>query len=87
MAAVTTDTGPYVVALGPIKAEVASVSSVDDADTYTTRIQRPLFGFFVSTSDTNAVIESVNLGISGKTITFNNDALSNTTGTLVLFGF
>jgi hypothetical protein len=87
MALVVTDSGPFVVALGPIKAEVAQVSSVDDADTYTTRLQRPVFGFFVPNNDSNAPIESVNLAFSGKTVTFNNDALSAHAGVVVLFGF
>jgi len=87
MAAVTTSNGPFVLALGPIKLEVAQIASVDDADTYSSRIQRPVFGCFVPNNDSNAAIESVNLGISGKTITFNNDALSAHAGVLFLFGF
>lgn len=87
MAAVTTTTGPYIVALGPIKCEIADLASVDDADTYETRIQRPLFAAFVLTTDTNSTAMSVNVSISGKTLTFNNSTLSASTGILFAFGF
>lgn len=87
MAAVTETTGPFVLALGPIKVEILDAASVDDGDTYTCRLQRPLFGAFILTTDNNSTAESVNVGISGKTITFNNSALSSDTGILVLVGF
>jgi hypothetical protein len=87
MALVTTNSGPYVLALGPIKAEVAQISSVDSGDTYNSRIQRPVFGFFAETADTDGPMNSVNLFITGKIIAFNNEGLSNSSGTLILFGF
>lgn len=86
MAAVTI-TERFVTVLGPRKMEVAQVASVDDADTYVSIMQRPVFGFFVPNNDSNAAIESVNLAFSGRTVTFNNDALSAHAGVLVLFGF
>lgn len=85
--AVVTTTESFVTVLGPRKMEVAQVSSVDDADTYVSIIQNPKFGFFVPNNDSNAAIESVNLAFSGRTVTFNNDALSAHAGVLVLFGF
>lgn len=86
MAAVTT-TYSFVAVLGPRKMEVAQIASVDDADTYTTTMQNPQFGFFVPNNDSNAAIESVNLAFSGRTVTFNNDALSAHSGVVVIFGF
>ncbi len=86
MAAVTT-TNSYVVPLGPIKLEIANLASVDDADTYVSTIQNPSFGIFTQNSDSNATAFEVNVGISGRTITFNQSSLSADTGVLLLFGF
>lgn len=86
MAAVTT-TRRYVVALGPIKLEIADLASVDDLDTYDTLIQNPVFGTFLVNTDTNSTAMSVNLGFSGKTVTFNNSTLSASTGVALIFGF
>ena len=90
MAAVTTDKGPYILALGPIKLEVATLSSVDDGDTFTTRIQRPEFALYLGTGDNNANAFETNCSISGKTITLNNSSLNGTnsaTGVILVFGF
>lgn len=86
MAAVTTDNN-YVVVLGPIKLEIAQVSSVDDGDTYVTTLQNPSFACYIETTDTNADANSVNIGISGRTLTFNNSTLSADTGVVLVFGF
>ncbi len=86
MAAVTT-TNKYVLPLGPIKMEVADLASVDDADTYVTTIQNPSFGFFVENTDTATIAVAVNLGFSGRTVTFNSTDLGAATGVLIVFGF
>ena len=90
MAAVVNDFGPFIVALGPVKAEVARVSSVNDADTYSCRLQRPLFACYIPTVDENTTAQEVNCAISGKTVTFNNSNLDGTvsgTGVLLVVGF
>lgn len=90
MAAVTTDKGPYILALGPIKVEVATLSSVDDGDTYVTRLVRPEFALYLGTGDNNANAFETQCSISSKTITFNNSSLNGTnsaTGVLIVFGF
>lgn len=86
MAAVTVS-NRYITVEGPIKREIANISSVDDLDTFVSQLQRPLFGFFVATSDTNSTGFSVNVSISGRTVTFNNSTLSATAGVLMLWGF
>ena len=87
MAAVTNTNGPYTVVLGPIKVECVNVASVDDADTYSSRLQRPLWAAFVPGNDANGDAPLVNCAVSGKTITFNGSALSASAGTLLVFGF
>ena len=72
---------------GPLKMEIINLSAVTDADTVTSLIQRPTFGFFVPTTDDNSVAEKVSVDISGRTVTLNNDDLSSDTGVLILFGF
>ena len=86
MAAVTT-TRRYVTALGPLKLEIADLASVDDADTYNTLIQNPVFGCFVMNTDNNADAQSVNLSFSGKTVTFNNSSIGAESGVAFIFGF
>ena len=73
--------------LGPIKMEIINLTAVTDADTVTSSIQRPDFGFFVPTTDDNTPAEKVSVDISGRTVTLNNDDLSADTGVLILFGF
>ena len=86
MAAVTVSDRRIIV-LGPIKAEIANISSVDDADTFVSQLQNPEYAFFVPGSDTNSTAQSVNIGVSGRTLTFNNSTLSATEGVLVVIGF
>ena len=86
--AAATVVNSFVTVLGPIKMEVANLSSVDSTDTYTTTIQRPLFAFFVTTSATVAANDVGNLvEISGRVITITNAGLSAETGVLMVFGF
>ncbi len=61
----------FVVALGPIKMEILNLTTVTDADTVSTLIQRPLFAIGVSNSDETAT-NNTNISISGKTLTINN---------------
>jgi len=86
MAAVNT-VSHYVLPLGPIKMEVANLSSVDNGETYTTVIQNPKFGFFVQNTSSGAMTASPNLSISGRTVTLASADLSASTGVLVIFGF
>lgn len=87
MAAVTTVKN-FVAVLGPMKVEVANLSSVDSGDTYTTTIQNPSFAFFVPTSATVAANDVGNaISISGRVVTITNAGLVAETGVLVVFGF
>jgi hypothetical protein len=87
MAAVTT-VKSFVAVLGPMKMEVANLSSVDDGDTYTTTIQNPSFGYFVPTSATVAATDVGSaISISGRVVTITNAALVAETGVLTIFGF
>jgi len=72
---------------GPIKMEIINLTAVTDADTVTSLLQRPTFGFFTPTTDDNSAAEKVGVAISGRTVTLNNDDLSSDTGVLILFGF
>lgn len=86
MAAITA-TNTFIAPLGPVKLEVVNAASVDDGDTYVTRIQRPLFACFIQNSDSDTTAYEVNCAISGRTITFNQSNLSADTGVLLVFGF
>jgi hypothetical protein len=77
----------YITVLGPVKMEVLNLTAVTDADTVTSRIARPDFGFFVPTTDDNSAAEKVGVAIDGREVTLNNDDLSSDTGVLILFGF
>jgi len=86
MAAVTT-VESFVSVLGPRKMEVASLSSVDTGDTYTTTIQNPKFGYFVPTTSAGALTAAVTVTISGRVVTLASADLSASTGVLTIFGF
>lgn len=86
MAAVNT-VSSFVTVLGPKKMEVASLSSVDTTDTYTSTIVNPQFGFFVQNTASGAMTSSPVLTFSGRTVTLTSADLVNSTGVLVLFGF
>jgi len=77
----------YILALGPIKAEVFDLSAVTDADTVTARLQRPTFGFALNVTDGENTALAIGVSISGRTITLNNSSLSSSDVVLVLFGF
>jgi len=87
MAAVTQNNGPYTVVLGPIKVECADVTIVADADTFASKLQRPLWALFMQNTDGNADALGVNAAVSGKTVTFNHSSISSTRGTVLVFGF
>lgn len=78
----------YLAALGPIKMEVVNLpATTDSGDTFTTVIQRPLFGLlgWNTAGQTGAGIVTV----SGKTVTVEDGAgtFSNKACTVVVFGF
>ena len=77
----------FIAVEGPRKKEVLSLTAVTDADTVTSQLQRPTFGYFIPTEDAATVSIATNIGISGRTVTINNSQLSNETGILVLCGF
>jgi hypothetical protein len=77
----------FVAVEGPKKKEVLSLTDVTDADTVTSTIQNPEFGFFVPTTDDDTPAEKVGVAIVGRVVTLNNDDLSADTGILTLYGF
>ena len=76
----------YSAVLGPIKMEVAQLTAVTTADTVTSVMQRPLFGFFVPNADTS-ITQETQVVVSGRTVTLTNSQLSADDGVLMLFGF
>ncbi len=77
----------FVTALGPIKMEAMSLTAVTDADTVESLLVRPLFAMAVEDTDLATIAVAVNIGISGKTLTFNSTDLSAATMNMIVFGF
>lgn len=89
----TTD---IVTALGPIKMEIieftgtvttstgTTQTGISTADTFSTKIQRPL-QVFIQLDVENA--DGSTSSISGKTVTFTNGGQSNVTARFLIFGF
>jgi hypothetical protein len=77
----------YTAVLGPVKMEVLNLTSVTDADTVTTLMQRPVFAMAVPGTDTAAIAVAISADISGKTITINSADLSAETVNMLVFGF
>lgn len=71
---------------GPAKMEVISLTAVTSADTVTTTMQGPSFGFFVANGD-SSITQETQVAISGRTVTLTNSQLSADTGVLIVFGF
>lgn len=77
----------YITALGPVKMEVVDLTSLTDADTFTTRIQNPLFAVCSEYgTDANGTATA---SISGRTVTINNPTTGGGTGkvAVLVFGF
>lgn len=73
---------------GPIKVECLNLTSVSDADTFTTLIQHPVWALGVNNTDTETTSAALSLSISEKTITINNANLTGDSVVNVLvFGF
>jgi len=84
----TTVANRRVVPLGGITMEVLNLTGVTDADTVTSQMQRPVFGFGVVYSDGSPMTAAINPSISGRTITLNSTDLDGDDNlVLVLFGF
>lgn len=78
----------YVLPLGPIRMEVISCTSVTDADTVTTQIQNPEFGFGVVNSDGSPMTAAINPSISNREVTINSADLDGDDNlVLVIFGY
>lgn len=74
--------------LGPIKMEILNLTGVTDADTVTSQLQNPKFGFGVVYSDGSPMTAAINPSISGRTVTINSADLSGDDNmVLILFGF
>ena len=75
----------FVAAVGPFKIEVVFGTSVDNDDTYTSKLVRPLAAFMVPASDAGATTQNQSVTISGKVLTFRDPA--TTAQTVVVIGF
>lgn len=87
MAAVTV-TGPdknLIAALGPFKIEVVRCTSVNNDDTYESKLSTVLACFTFPAADAAATTTNQSATFSGTTITFRDPAVN--TQTLVVVGF
>ena len=72
-------------ALGPFKIEVVRCTSVDDNDTYESKLVTVLACFAFPAADASGTSTNPSCTFSGKTITFHDPAVN--TATLVVVGF
>lgn len=77
----------FVVALGPVKAEILDLSAVADTESFKTQLQNPLFGFGVNVKDLDATTVAMNLSFSGRTVTVNQAGLTAADVVVIIFGF
>jgi hypothetical protein len=84
--AATTPTQQYITALGPIKMEIVHLpATTDSGDTFTTRIQNPLFAI-AGGMTTSA--DPIYCTISSRTVTVSNaGGTANLEMTVLVFGF
>lgn len=82
-----TVTNRHIAALGPVKMEALNLTDVDDAETVTTLIQRPVWALGVVNDDTASQTVALNVSISGKTLTINQASLSAAEVNVLVFGF
>jgi hypothetical protein len=96
-----TPTNRYVIALGPIKCEIAQFqgtitdsdgntqTGVDDADTFESLLVRPVLGMGVDNTDGSDSANNMSIGIAAddKTVTINNASLSAANINVLVFGF
>lgn len=71
--------------LGPIKMEVVHLTTVSDADTFTTLIQNPKFaiaGEFAANANS-----TVQTQLSGRTVTIQNPTTASGQVVVLVFGF
>jgi len=87
MAAVTV-TDPdknFIAAVGPFKIEVVFCTSVDNDDTYVSKLVRPLAAFMVPAADAAGQTTVQSVTISGQTLTLRDPAV--TAQTIIVIGF
>ena len=72
-------------ALGPFKIEVVRCTSVDNDDTYESKLVTVLAAFFFPAADADSTTQTPSCTFSGKTITFRDPAVN--TATLIVIGF
>jgi len=79
----------FVVALGPIKCEIMNIAVVNDTDTVTSKLVRPLFAMATNNTDGAPMTAVINVAVSGKTLTFNSTDLTGDNDELnvLVFGF
>jgi len=66
----------FIAAVGPFKIEVVFCTSVDNDDTYVSKLVRPLAAFMVPTLDAAATTQNQSVTISGQTLTFRDPAVA-----------
>lgn len=76
----------YTAVLGPFKLEVAE-GTASDGETFTSRMQRPLWAVAWDNSDDDADAKGINAAVSGKTVTLNHSSLSDDEVRILVFGF
>lgn len=76
----------WVVALGPVKMEFQNLT-VTDGETASTLIQNPQYAVAVVNTDDLTADKPCSTSISGKTITINNDDLSDSEVNMLIFGY
>ena len=72
-------------ALGPFKMEIVRCTSVDNDDTYESKLVTVLAAFAFPAADAGGTSTNPSVTFSGKTITFRDPAVN--TATLVVIGF
>ena len=74
-----------IAALGPFKIEVVQCTSVDNDDTYVSRLVTPVVAFCVPSVDAPSTTQTQACTIVDQTITFRDPAV--TSQTLIVIGF
>ena len=86
--ALVTSTYPdksFIAALGPFKVEVVFCTSVDNDDTYVSKLVRPLAAMAIPGLDAAATTQNQSVTLSGQTLTFRDPAVASQT--LIVIGF
>lgn len=84
MATVSKPDKSFIAVLGPMYMEVVPLTNVVNDDTVTSKLANPSFAFMVPTADAAATTQNQSVGISGRTLTLRDPAV--TSQLLIVFG-